>query len=409
MSVGVALGLDRICAAVVRRTPTAESSHGVWSRPLRPAAEGPGWQDLGEALAEMRQALCIRPGALHVALLPPLVEVRRLELPRLREEELRRVLTRDVGRYFLRLHAPQVIGAVPLSNRRVSPVPLIVAAADAGLVEEIYRTAEKARHEIVGLVPGYFGWEAASVLWPQVRKGLGHLVVRGEGCTDVLRMERGRLTLVRRIRQSDGPEVPAGSVFLESPDALAAVFAPRASGPELLPESTRQERWRRVVALSRRLWATACALALAAAGLELWGAGRELGAITGRREAIARQVAEAMAVRTAIEEIEARISALASAEGNARRWSATLASVAEHLPRDAHLVELRGSRDSLQLEGVARQAAGVFESFHQAPGMAGVRAQGPIRQEAHDSQAPVERFSLAARLGAATLRPEDTP
>jgi hypothetical protein len=409
MNVGVALGLDRICAAVVRGTPTAESSQDVWSRPLRPAVEGPGWQDLGEALAEMHQALGIRSGVLHIALVPPLVEVRRLELPCLREVELRRVLTRDVGRYFLGLRSPQVIAAVPLSSRRVSPVPVMVAAADAGLVEEIYQTAEKARQEIAGPVPGYFAWEAASVLWPQARGGMGHLVVRGEERTDVLRLERGRLTLVRRLQHSDGPEIPAGSVFLESPDALAAVFAPRASGPELLPESTRQERRRRVVALSRRLWATACALALAAAGLELWGAHRELDAITARREAMARQVTEAMAVRTAIEEIEARIGALASAEGSARRWSATLASVAEHLPRDAYLVELRGSRDSLQLEGVARQAAGVFESFHQAPGMAGVRAQGPIRQEAQDSQAPVERFSLAARLNTTPLWAEDTP
>src|SRR5688500_18101962 len=99
MNVGVALGTHRICAVVGRGTPTAESSHGVWSRPLRPAPEGHGWEDLGEGLAEMRQALAIRSGALHVALLPPLVQVRRLELPRLGEEELRRVLTRDAGRY----------------------------------------------------------------------------------------------------------------------------------------------------------------------------------------------------------------------------------------------------------------------------------------------------------------------
>ena len=105
-----------------------------------------------------------------------------------------------------------------------------------------------------------------------------------------------------------------------------------------------------------------------------------------------------MELRETMEGIEARLTALAAAETGASRWSGIIAEVAEHLPSDAHLIGMRGTGDSLLLEGVAARAAGVFESLQLAPGVAGVRAAAPIRQEGQDSGAAVERFSLGARL-----------
>ena len=55
--------------------------------------------------------------------------------------------------------------------------------------------------------------------------------------------------------------------------------------------------------------------------------------------------------------------------------------------------------DSLLLEGIADRAVGVFEAMQAAPDVLGVRAQAPIRRELRDGDQPIERFSLAARLG----------
>jgi Tfp pilus assembly protein PilN len=160
------------------------------------------------------------------------------------------------------------------------------------------------------------------------------------------------------------------------------------------------ERWRRTRRLSHRLVAGAAALLLLSAGFELWGAHRELAALHGQRETIRGTVVKAMELREAVAEVDDRLRGLAAAETAASRWSGVIADVAEHLPADAHLISLRGAGDSLVLEGVAARAAGVFESLQQAPGVAGVRAEAPIRQEARDSAPPVERFSLGARLAA---------
>ena len=144
---------------------------------------------------------------------------------------------------------------------------------------------------------------------------------------------------------------------------------------------------------------------LLSATTELWGAHRELAALQAERRGLAPLVAQAMDLRQTVDGVHERLRALAAAEAGASRWTAVIASVAEHLPSDAHLLSLRGDGDSLVLEGIASRAAGAFESLRAAPGVLGVRAEAPIRQEAQDSAAPVERFTLGARLAAS--RPGD--
>ncbi|HEU6453729.1 MAG TPA: hypothetical protein VFT57_20095 [Gemmatimonadaceae bacterium] len=390
--IGVALGLDTITAV----TPRGD----VWRSSFEPGA-------LPEILGELRDRLSRPRSPLVVALLPPLVQVRRVELPALTDEELRRVLTRDVERYLPDVRVPQVAAAARAGTRRSSPVTYLIAAADAALVSSLYDAARKSGWQLASVVPAYAAWEIAGRhLQPAPEHQDGYLLLRQCDRMEALLVQRGRLTLVRRFRASvsmDAVTAALGelsAVPLNEPEVLAARYAPRVRGAGLVPDAVRAARARGETRWSVRMLAVAAALLVLAGALEMWGQHRELAAIRARRAALSGHVARAMQLRESIEDIQARLRTLARAESSASRWSAVVSVVAERLPRDAYLVKLRGAGDSLVLEGAALRAAGAFEALRNAPGISGVRADAPIRQEARDSQPPIERFTIGARLGA---------
>jgi hypothetical protein len=195
-----------------------------------------------------------------------------------------------------------------------------------------------------------------------------------------------------------GVELSATGEAPEATDSLAARCAPGTAALELVPTSRRSEAARRVHRLTHRLCATAAGLVLSAAGLEWWGAARELERVTEARARQRDRVAEALAVRDGLDRWDTRLAALRSAEASGVRWSAVLAGLAEHLPSDAHVTVLRGRADSLILEGEASQATAAFDSLQQTPAFTRFRALAPIRQEARDSGPPVERFVAGAVL-----------
>src|SRR5204863_74448 len=179
--------------------------------------------DLPRAFGELKTTTALSRASVTVALVPPLVELRRLSLPRLRDEERRRVLTRDAARYFVGAQEPQVIG------------------------------------------------------------------------TEVL---------------------------------------PAAGAPVL---------------------AAAASLVLAA-GIDFWGLGRQLAAVRARRAGLAPQVAVAMRARDSLEAIVGSVGRLRTLKATSPQWSAFLTDLSDYLPRDAHIVTLRGAADSAVIEGIARQA-----------------------------------------------------
>jgi hypothetical protein len=436
--IGAALGTEYLTGGCSAST----AAQDLWTRRLTPMDAAPGWSDLGHALEELRRTVRPKAGALHVALLPPLVQIRRIELPRLTEDELRRVLAREAGRYLLDPPAHPLVATWTRLGGRRSPVPYLAAFADAELVATIHTAAEQAGFRTTRVLPAHVAWEAGARRHAQAaRRGRGHLVISDEDRIETLVFEDGWVRVCRRAGADDLPailadEVRPGSVEevaswlgvvapeavrqriedsvrlhgispagvshnlppFRSPAALAAVGAPLARSGELLPQPIRQERWRRERRLSHWLLAGAAAMVLLSAALELWGAHRELAALQAERRAMRPLVARAMELRETVDGVRARLQSLAAAEAGASRWTGIIANVAENLPSDAHLLSLRGAGDSLVLDGVAGRAAGTFESLRRAPGVAGVRAEAPIRQEAQDSAAPVERFSLGARL-----------
>jgi hypothetical protein len=184
----------------------------------------------------------------------------------------------------------------------------------------------------------------------------------------------------------------------QAPDEVAARFASRTAWLDLVPEERLSAIRRRVAGAARRLAGVAAGLTLLAAGVDRWGTVRELRNVLEARRAHAPQVAEAMAVRSALEDWTRRLAALETAERGGIVWASVLATLAEHLPADAHLRALRGTGDSLLLEGVAGRATSSFEALQRAPEIQEVRATAPIRQEPADSGPAREHFVLVARL-----------
>ncbi len=407
LRVGVSVGVGRVTAALSTGSG-ADRGEPSWVHALESPPGTPGWGDeLTHALAVMCSAMSAPRCGLHVVLLPPLVEVKRVELPRMRDGELRRVLARDAERYFLHAREPQVVGIQRIGRSRRSPAPVLATAAAASVVERVFEAAGRNGCTVLSLTPAHFAWALARGTRGKRTSGSELVEVWSENGAEVLVLERGHLTLVRRLRQVEPTASPAelldhvGTVHrVIEPEAVAARLAARADGPEMLPE---REYRRREAASARRvgrLLGCAAACLLLAAGVELWGRQRALEALVARRAALQSSVERVMTVREALGGLERRVAALDAAESRGSRWSTVLATVAERLPDDAHLFELRGAGDSLALAGQGGRAAAVFEALQQGDGVIGVRATAPIRQEARDSGPPVERFTLAARLGA---------
>jgi hypothetical protein len=139
-------------------------------------------------------------------------------------------------------------------------------------------------------------------------------------------------------------------------------------------------------------------LLLVGAAAQLWDVKRELAAIESKRAEIRPTVAKVAEARAMIDGIQRRVAAIGPIETNATRWSAVLAEVAGHLPRDAYLVTMRGAADSLLVEGLAGRAASTFAALERAPTIGSVQPAGAIRRDVTPDGVPVERFTIAARL-----------
>lgn len=350
------------------------------------------WQAVTKVFEVVRDAFQAneppnRRTAIFLTLLPPLVRVRAVTLPRLREHELRMVLARDVGRYLIGMTVPQVVGHQRVGDPRRSPQPVLLAAAPEWLVHGLIRSVKAVGWEIAAIGPAHAAWAAGAT-------SDGTLVVAGDTSAEVMKVEDGELSDVRRV-----PVTPALASTVTAPEETAARHSHAVNFFELVPAGVVQARtdWSRL--LARRLWLAAAALALVTLGLSRWDLARELAAIRSERAAIATQVDGAMRDREVLENRRALLSTLADAELQSARWTGVLGGLAGQLPEDAWLTGFRGQGDSLSLDGEAGDAGGVIAALQRADAFSGVQATAPIRQMAReDGESAGERFTLLVRL-----------
>ena len=199
---GIALSTTELRAADVR---LRGDDAGGWRAPLEPPDPTTGaWPSLLMALRDLATALGVEGGSLVIALMPPLTEVRRVELPPLKDDELYTLLARNAGRYFLNARDPQIVGGTYVARRgktEGATSSIVGAAASMRLVNSINASAKGAGWTVEAMVPAEAGWRAAALsLWPSTNRGTAHLIVTHDDRTDLLQLENGQLAGVRRFR-----------------------------------------------------------------------------------------------------------------------------------------------------------------------------------------------------------------
>ncbi|MFI5230534.1 MAG: PilN domain-containing protein [Gemmatimonadales bacterium] len=442
---GVAISPTSIVASDVRFRGGADPA---WRATLEPfpadAAANTGWPSLAGALAELAAALGTSEGRLAVSLLPPLTEVRRLDLPPLRPNELQQLLARNASRYFVNPRGPQIVGAAPTVRRgRGAPVPVVAASASARLVAAIHAAAEQAGWTVESMMPAEGAWAGAALeLWPVLARQSAYALIASDDRTDVLQLENGRLVAVRRFRAGAadaamiadtigstarvgvaGVTVPrkelAASLALhgvtvatpsgssaraaEDPTLLAAQFAGGDVGPVLRSEARAADERNRTRTAALWVVAAAAVLLVAAAGVQYWGVKRQLRLVRAERARIRPELEATLLGRTTVDAAFAQLAVLDSIDRASPRWSAVIARLSQTVPDEAYLAALRVRGDSLVVDGLADHAARVFDALAQTRGLAEVKSAASVRRAAQAGGGAKEHFTIAARVAPGSL------
>jgi hypothetical protein len=359
--IGIALGADRLRAAL----------------PGGRSFETTDVADFARALIDLKKDSNLAVAAVTVAVLPPLVEVRRIPLPTLRPDEHRRVIARDVARYFVGARDPQVIGSDPP----------FAAAISAHLITSIESAVKQVGWRLRAVVPAQVAWAA--------RARDGQIVARAHNFAELLELRGGKV--VQRTRLRAGDTVTTATVI--DPFVIAAEQAPllAENALQLLTDAHRAIRRQRARRLAGFLTAAAGLCLLISAALDWWGLSRELATLRERRVAIAGDVARAMQWRDSLARVEGVLASLRSLEEASPRWTLFFADLAAYLPREAHLVAFRTVGDSVAMVGVAPEAASVFQGLERMPRLSAVSADGAIRQVVTATGIVREHFGVSAR------------
>ncbi|MES2176728.1 MAG: PilN domain-containing protein [Gemmatimonadota bacterium] len=438
----------------------ADSGVVLLRAPLDPFSNDANqWPSLVSAFREMARLSGTAGAVLSVALAAPLAEVRALELPALKEDELRAVITRGAQRYFVGARGAQLVGVAALGKRSAGE-PVLTAAASQRMVFAIHAAARDAGLTIDTIVPAESAWAgAAKSIWPALGQKTGHLIVAHADRTVLVQLRDGRLHSVRKFRAgaadasviaeaigATAERVGAASVhrvaaighsdgrreltralssagvtvngptgpFAEAagePERLAATFAASAADLAFRSDDDRAVQQQSAKRVALYLSAAAVVLLVLSAGLALWGVRRQLNAVANERAALRPQLSTTLVGRTSVETAYRQLAALNVAERAAPQWTVVLVRIADHLDVDSYLTSFRGRGDSVVVEGIADHAAKVFTDLEETPGLTNIRAAAPVRREAPNGAEATQRFTIAAHLSppptppAATAKP----
>ncbi len=432
---GIAIGPAELIAVDVRLR-----IEGAFRAPLElPPLDGGAWPSLAAALRALAETLGVTNGTLAVSLLPPLSEVRRLDLPPLGDEDLHRLLSRNAAKYFVGAKSQQLIGTSrTVRGARGATGGVVAAAASARLVAAIHVAAQQSGWTIETIAPAEAAWAAAGTsLWPSFARKASCVLVAHAGHTDLLQLDDGRLAGVRRlgpgafdadtIIDAVGPNARLGieggtpqrrvlsaalaargvsvtapvgewSSSTETTDVLAAHFAGSGSGPVLRGEENLALDRAQVRRATWTLGAAAAVILVLAATVQLWGVRHQLSVVRAERAKLRPQIASTLVGRTTVDAAYRSLASLTAAERQSAQWSSLIAKLSESIPDDAYLTAIRARQDSLIVDGLAAHAARVFDALEKTAGLANVQSASPVRRELQQDGAALEHFTIAARV-----------
>ena len=232
--VGMAIGADMIYVASLANGGRGRGSFAPWSarlpHSLLDTTHDPS-EVIRAALADCPHLSRENPALVHVVVLPPLALGRRVSLPRLSESEYRQVLGRDVFRYFATDRSPHVIGVLPLTAKRVSPVPVFAAAASARVIDGVDKALATLGCDLASLDCAYASWAgAATRIWPTLTRGKSAIIVCQDGVTEIIHFDGSRPEMVRRVSADAPVDQVADAVGIYSkggPPLTCAIIAVR--------------------------------------------------------------------------------------------------------------------------------------------------------------------------------------
>lgn len=421
--IGLAIGTDAV-------TGVLRLKRGVHVATVPAALSGADAADaLGSALPALRRELesaagtSLSAATVHVTLLPPLADVRLLQLPPLRTAEALAVLRRDAGRHFLAVPAPRVVG-VRMSRR--SGVPALAAAAGEALVNGV-------RAAVAGN-----GWRTASVApaaaaWAAARSGNAHAIVAAVGdAVHVIGTTDNGVHALRRVPAQDTAELVrvAGEVHGGVPGtvlifadgqqrdtishaltaagwtpvgrhASAAEVAARFANDadlELVSSGFAAERRLQETRIAARLAVAAVLMLLATAAVELWGARRDLTAVRTRRAEIRATVEPLLALRDSVDRLSTTLGDIDSIAQEIPRWTGALFDLAMLLPAETHITRLYATGDTIIIDAVGARAGNALQALRDAGTLRDVKLLGSVDRELTDGATTSERFRISARL-----------
>jgi hypothetical protein len=414
---------DRELTAVVRRGSAV--LHTFLEAVPADADERPGFGAAMTALRGRVDAALRREtagAAVRLALLPPLVEARFLTLPPLRAAEAAAVVQRDAGRHFLGVPAPRVTAVA--SPRRSTTSPSLAVAASAQLVQELTAAAQQCGWRVTHVAAAHGAWVAAA---RRAGADVRTVIAVNGAAANVLQLDDGTPVSLRRLPADSLDDIveaagDTGAAIILAPDALRDALARRlAAGGRPVNPLRRQagevaalhvdqsrlalvtdgalrmnRQWQQRLAV--RLAAAGVVLMVAAAGVELWGAQRQLDSVRAERAAIRPQVQPLLAVRDSLDELHALSRAVDDVTGSAPGWTAVLHDLALMLPSETHLTRLHATGDTVTIEAEGAGAGHALQSLRAAPSLRDARLVGVVDRELADGETAIERFRITARL-----------
>ena len=350
---GIALSRQRLIAANLHARAEGDTSLLAYDLEALDAVH------LESAIRTLRECAGNRPVELFIALMPDLQDTRSIDLPAMRKIEVQTILARDVLRYFPGATVPQAISVSRIRNHDKQLSWLACAVSD-GLLDEIVAAAAKADCVVHSIAP------AEIVLAAGSRLAETHIVANFADIASEIRARAQRITAVRRChRQLVDPEAwrTAALVLIDAPphdpESCEGYVARHAAAGRWLRFHSAAMATRanlRSHRRSRRLFAAAFVLFLLAGGLRIAAIHRDLESVRQQRQALRRELPAALAEQRK-ENGKVRLTGQALAlQAQGTRWTPLLASLAESLPHDAHVVNLQATEDSVLLRGHAAQA-----------------------------------------------------
>lgn len=368
-----------------------------------------------------------------VVLLPPLVDVRRVELPALRSPEVTAVLENHTSRYFPRRLTDVATGWVPLKDDGDGRL-VLAAAAEAEPVSLLLDALEREGHTVSGPVPAHVGWVRAAKREASFRGEVGGSVCveSGRGWV-ILELRRDRLVRTTWFAPKDlpvladrlcgemrngAPVVVVGEGasaeelsdalrvgtprepirLLEDPVRLAGRFAASSRRLTVLPRHVRERRAKRRRRAQVARFVAAGLLLLIAAGLDSWRLSRELTEVRASRARHAAEVQRILSIRDEIAAVDRWLEDARQHVVGSVDWSGWLVSVAEALPAGAHLDRIAGRSGELEISGSAPSSADVLSAIQAVPGVIAVDLPRPVRRVQGPAGSSEDQFSFVARL-----------